>query len=78
MHYATQIERSIEIRRHNGQCAFGPWMTADEVTSRDVVDAVVDEILECVCRDNRGEHGNGNTEDAGRVTVGGQVFLYRR
>lgn len=75
---AEQIERSVEIRRHNGQCAFGPWMSADEVTSRDVVDAVIDEILECNCRDMRREAGNGNTDSSGRVTVGGEIFLYRR
>ena len=75
---AAQIERSLEIRRHNGQCAFGPWMTADEVTSRDVIDAIVDEVIEANCRDMRREDNNGNTDSRGRVVVGGEVFLYRR
>ena len=75
---AAQIERSLEIRRHNGQCAFGPWMTADGVTSRDVVDAIVDEVMEANCRDMRREDSNGNTDSRGRVVVGGEVFLYRR
>ena len=75
---AAQIERSLEIRRHNGRCAFGPWMTADEVTSRDVVDAIVEEVIEANCRDMRQEDGNGNTDSRGRVVVGGEVFLYRR
>lgn len=79
MFYAEQIEKSVEIRRHNGQCAYGPWMTADEMTSRDVVEAIVDEIMECTCRDNRGERSpNNNTEDSGRVEVGGEIFLYRQ
>jgi len=79
MFYAKQIEKSVEIRRHNGQCAYGPWMTADEMTSRDVVEAIVDEIMECTCRDNRGERSlNNNTEECGRVTVGGEIFLYRQ
>lgn len=72
------IERSLEIRRHNGQCAFGPWMTADEITSRDVVDAIVDEVIETNCRDMRQEGSNGNTDSRGRVVVGGEIFLYRR
>jgi len=75
---AAQIERSLEIRRHNGQCAFGPWMSADEVTSRDVVDAIIDEVIEANCRDMRQEPGNGNTDSRGRVVVGGEIFLYRR
>ena len=75
---AAQIERSLEIRRHNGQCAFGPWMTADEVTSRDVVDAIVEEVIEANCRDMRQEHNSGNTDSRGRVVVGGEIFLYRR
>lgn len=75
---AAQIERSLEIRRHNGQCAFGPWMTADEVTSRDVIDAIVDEVIEANCRDMRREASGGNTDSCGRVVVGGEVFLYRR
>lgn len=79
MFYADQIEKSVEIRRHNGQCAYGPWMTADEMTSRDVVEAIVDEIMECTCRDNRGERSpSNNTEESGRVEVGGEIFLYRQ
>lgn len=75
---AAQIERSLEIRRHNGQCAFGPWMTAEEVTSRDVVDAIVDEVIEANCRDMRREASGCNTDSRGRVIVGGEIFLYRR
>ena len=72
------LSKSLEIRRHNGQCAFGPWMTVDEITSRDVVDAIVDEVIEANCRDMRQEDSNANTDSRGRVVVGGEVFLYRR
>ena len=75
---AAQIERSLEILRYNGQCAFGPWMTADEITNRDVVDAIVDEVMEANCRNMRGEASGCNTDICGRVVVGGEVFLYRR
>jgi len=72
------IINSTEVRRHNGQCEYGLWMPLDEQTG-DVIDAVVDEVLEARCRDcRREEHEDGNTDDAGRVTIGGQIWVYRR
>ena len=53
-------------------------MPLDEQTE-DVIDAVADEVLEARCRDcRREEHEDGNTDDAGRVTIGGQIWVYRR
>ena len=72
------IVNSTEVRRHNGQCEYGLWMPLDEQTE-DVIEVVVDEVLEARCRDcRREEHEDGNTDDAGRVTVGGQIWVYRR
>jgi hypothetical protein len=72
------IVNSTEVRRHNGQCEYGLWMPLDEQTE-DVIDVVVDEVLEARCRDcRREEHEDGNTDDAGRVTIGGQIWVYRR
>jgi hypothetical protein len=70
------IISTTEVRRHNGQCAYGQWMPLDEQFD-EVVEAIVAEILECTCRDMRHEESNGNTESRGRVVVGGQVWLYR-
>jgi hypothetical protein len=75
MNTATII-RSTEIRRHNGQCAFGEWLTLDEA-DHDTREAVVAEVQECQCRDMRREAGNGNTEYSGRVRVNGQIWIYR-
>lgn len=71
------IVRSTEVRRHNGQCEFGVWMPLED-QSDDVIDVVVDEVLEALCRDCRREEHSGNDEDGGRVTVGGQAWVYRR
>ena len=72
------IVNSTEVRRHNGQCEYGLWMPLDEQTE-DVIDVVVSEVLEARCRDcRREEHEDGNTDDAGRVTIGGQIWVYRR
>ena len=72
------IVNSTEVRRHNGQCEYGLWMPLDEQTEG-VIDAVADEVLEARCRDcRREEHEDGNTDDAGRVTIGGQIWVYRR
>jgi hypothetical protein len=51
-------------------------MDVSEVDSY-VRDAIVDEIIECTCKDMRHENGE-NTDDAGRVSVGGEIWLYRR
>lgn len=71
------IRKSYEFRRHNGQCAYGPWLSLQDLDSADVREAIVDEVMECHCRDMWQEASSGNTADRGRVTVGGQVYLYR-
>lgn len=70
------IAKNTEYRLHNGQCAYGSWESILDLPA-DVRDAIADEILECSCRDMRHEAGNGNAEHRGRVTVGGQIYLYR-
>jgi|GEM_PF-6941300 len=73
------IRDSYEVRRHNGQCAYGSWQLLQDLDSADVREAIVDEVMECHCRDMRREtSSSGNTADRGRVTVGGQAYLYRR
>lgn len=72
------IRKSYEFRRHNGQCAYGRWQSLQDLQSADVREAIVDEVLECHCRDMRRETSSSrNTAERGRVTVGGQVYLYR-
>ena len=64
----------VEVRRHNGQCAYGPWMP---LVGSGVEEEVADEIVECHCRDMRREEGNGNTPQRGRIVRGGAIWLYR-
>jgi hypothetical protein len=73
---AATIIRRTEIRRHNGQCAFGAWISLEDA-DHETREAIADEILECACRDMRRESGNGNTEYEGRVCVNGQIWLYQ-
>ena len=75
-----QIVETTEVRRHNGQCAYGECLDlSDEEVPEHVREAVTDEVAEAICRDMRREpHPAGNTDDAGRVEVGGVVWLYRR
>ena len=74
-----QIIDTTEVRRHNGQCAYGEWLDrSDEDVPAAVREAVADEVVEAMCRDMRREPSSGNTDDAGRVNVGGMIWLYRR
>lgn len=73
-----QIIDTAEVRRHNGQCAYGEWLDlSDEDVPAAVREAVADEIAEAMCRDMRREPHAGNTDEAGRVNVGGMIWLYR-
>lgn len=66
MSFAEQLIENVEVRRHNGQCAYGPWMAA---TSEDVPgwvgEMVADEIAE-------------NGGDEGRIEDGGSIWLWRK
>lgn len=56
----------VEVRRHNGQCAYGQWLDIDDENVPAWVDALVaDEIAE-------------NDEDEGRIEQGGEIWLWRR
>lgn len=61
---ADQIKSTTEARRHNGQCAYGPWIRLDdEAMPEHVADAIADEAMR---------------RDSGKVDVGGQNWSYRR
>ena len=81
---ATQsLEQTIiettEIRRHNGQCEYGKWIDlGDESVPYAVKEAVAGEVGEAMCRDMRREETEKNTDEAGQVNVGGQIWVYRR
>ena len=77
MSLATQIIETTEVRQHNGQCAYGPWIPLAEAEPH-VREAVSDEVAETWMRDVRHEPATENTDDAGRVEVGGEIWLYRR
>lgn len=77
----TDISGTTEVRRHNGQCAYGPWVLLADLPAEmaHVAEAISDEVVEASCRDMRHEsHADGNTDDSGSVTIGGQRWLYRR
>lgn len=60
---ANMILSGVQIRRSNGQCGYGPWMTADEVDSW-VAEAIADEMIE-------------DKTTSGEVNIGGELWLYR-
>lgn len=77
----NSILATTEARRHNGECAYGPWVRLVDMSPEDadVVNAIADEVAEASCRDMRREpHTGGNTDDSGCLIVGGQRWLYRR
>lgn len=78
----SQIIETTEARRHNGQCAYGEWVTLDEMIENglaDAANAIADEIAEAISRDMRREpHADGNTDESGQVNVGGETWIYRR
>lgn len=73
---AIQIIETTEVRRHNGQCAYGEWLPLADLPSS-VQEAISDEIVEATCREMRREP-HRNTDESGRVDVAGQSWLYRR
>ncbi len=75
-HY-EMIVNSTEVRRHNGQCAYGEWEPLDDQFPS-VIDAVVEEILAAQCSEMRQEPQSGNTDEDGIVTVGCQMYVYSR
>lgn len=61
----TLVSR-VQIRRHNGQNAYGLWIALDDAEDLlFVFDAIADEIAE-------------HDEDEGQVEIGGCRYLYRR
>jgi hypothetical protein len=57
---------NVEIRQHNGQCAYGPWMaTDDDGVPSWVDDLIADEIAE-------------NDAHAGQVEQGGSIWIWRK
>lgn len=80
MDTVQQIVSTTEVRRHNGQCAYGDWLDlGDEAVPGYVRDEVADEIVEAMLRDVRREpHVGGNTDEGGRINVGGEIWIYRR
>lgn len=57
---------NVEVRRHNGQCSYGPWMSIDaEDIPEWVADMILDEIIE-----------NGAKE--GMIDQAGSIWAWRR
>ena len=77
MSHYEMIVTSTEIRRHNGQCAYGSWEPlADQLPS--VIEAIADEIVSAQCAEMRREEQPNNTDENGIVNVGGQMYVYSR
>ena len=72
-----QIVETTEVRRHNGQCAYGDWIALSDAPAS-VQEAIADEIAEAMSRDMRREPEQANTDDAGSVEFGGDRYVYRR
>ena len=70
----TQIIETTEVSSLGG---IGDWMPLSDAPDP-VREAVSSEVGECMFRDMRHEVGSSNTDDAGSVVVGGQVWAYRR
>jgi len=65
MTFAEQIIERVEVRQHNGQCEYGPWLAVtDESVPPWVGDEIGDEIAE-------------NDADAGQVEQG-SVWVWRK
>jgi len=56
---------NVEVRRNNGQCDYGPWLTCDEDVPSWVGDMIADEICE-------------NDADSGKVEQGGSRWTWRK
>lgn len=76
-HYEI-IVNSTEVRRHNGQCAYGEWIPLEDCLSTEVIEEVAGEIISAMFRDMRQEARSGNTDESGMVEVGGQMWVYSR
>lgn len=65
-----QVVETTEVRRHNGQCAYGPWypLSSDRLYPSER-DAIVSEIVEV---------SGTNTDESGRVEIDGATWIYRR
>lgn len=62
----TDWTSGVEVRRHNGQCAYGQWLDIDDEEVPSWVDALVaDQIVE-------------EDLDEGRVEQGGSIWLWRK
>ena len=70
-----RIIDSTEVRRHNGQCEYGEWydLSSEDVPNH-VREAVADEIADAMRRESE----SSNTEDSGKIDIGGQTWVYRR
>jgi hypothetical protein len=69
MTFAEQLISRVEVRRHNGQCEYGPWLRLAESDDMDVPawvgDMIADEIAE-------------NDADDGRVEQAGSIWVWRK
>ena len=43
-----------------------------------VRDTIAEEVMNAMCGDLRHEVGNGNTDDAGKIEIDGQLWEYSR
>lgn len=65
--YQEQVLANVQVRRHNGQCEYGPWLSPLDT---DDVPVWVGELV-----------GNAIAEsdaDEGSVEQGGAMFVWRR
>jgi hypothetical protein len=74
-----QIIETTECRRHNGQTAYGKWMPLADADPY-IQDAVADTIAECISADMKHQPSpdESNTDESGRIDVGGEIWIYRR
>lgn len=72
-----QIMETTEVRRHNGQCPYGPWLPLADAPEPVQVD-VSAEVAEAMFGDMRQTQARGNTDTTGTVNVGGNLWQYRR
>lgn len=74
----TQIVETTEVRRCNRECEYGEWIPlADDGVPANVREAVVDSVIEAICRDMKGLDPLENTDERGMVLVGGARWAYK-
>lgn len=67
LHHVEDEDRAaIEVREHNGQCAYGPWISLDD---EDLPPWVAEGVA-----DQRAED---RSLASGRVTQGGAIYIWR-